>query len=234
MVDDDKTVLHKVCQFITEACSEEINLSAFKIGKDFFQDKDNLMYDIVFLDIDMPEITGFELAQALKMIKPNITIVFVSNLEHLVFQSFSFKPFRFVRKSHLEEDILSAVEAYQKELNATRDVYIFKTNNIEKTIMTSDIIYFESMGHDVFIQTINNKYKIKREHGDEKSIKTISEQLKTKGFIRVHRSYLVNFRYIYLINRDDITLKNSEKIRINPHKSNEIKNNYQKFLMMEV
>ena len=82
-----------------------------------------------------------------------------------------------------------------------------------------------------FIQTIDKRLKIKRDRFNEISIKSLSEQYESKGFIRVHRSFLVNFNYIYKINRTDIVLKNGISISINPHKVNEIKNIYQEFLM---
>ncbi len=181
----------------------------------------------------MPEMNGFELAETLKFVMPEITIVFVSNLEHLVFQSFQFNPFRFVRKSCLAEDIISTVSAYKKELDRIKDVYFFKTIEADRIIPTYDIIYFESMGHDIYVHTVKEKYKLKREREKEVSIKTLSKQFETKGFFRVHRSFLVNFRHIYMINKNSITLKNKISININPHKFKEIKNIYQQFLMME-
>ncbi|MGN1276107.1 MAG: LytR/AlgR family response regulator transcription factor [Floccifex sp.] len=234
VADDDKIILDYICKVINEVIQEEIILNAFDDSTVFFQNINKLMPDIVFLDIDMPKLNGFDLAETLKCIKPNVTIIFISNLEHLVFQSFEFKPFRFVRKSHLDEDLLSAIKAYKNELNKARDIYIFKTNDCKRSVPTSDIVYFESMGHDVYIQTTNDKHKLKRERENEISIKMISEQFETKGFIRVHRSYLVNYRYIYMINRNNVILKNNAEIGINPHKVNEIKNVYQNFLMMEV
>lgn len=233
VIDDDNITLNQISKFIKETINEEIILDNFKSGIDFFQKMDKLIYDIVFLDIDMPEMNGFELAETLKFVMPEITIVFVSNLEHLVFQSFQFNPFRFVRKSCLAEDIISTVSAYKKELDRIKDVYFFKTIEADRIIPTYDIIYFESMGHDIYVHTVKEKYKLKREREKEVSIKTLSKQFETKGFFRVHRSFLVNFRHIYMINKNSITLKNKISININPHKFKEIKNIYQQFLMME-
>lgn len=233
IVDDDKSMIKQIGEIIREVCIETIKIDEFESGILLFQQADTLMYDIIFLDIDMPSMTGFELAEMLKRVNPNITIVFVSNLESLVFRSFEFNPFYFVRKRCLKEDITSAFNAYIKKLNETRDIYFFRTIDTERSVPTSEIIYFESMGHNIYIHTISDVYKLKREQNKNISMKFISGQFEPKGFIRVHKSYIINYKYIYLINRTEVILKNKERININPRKSGDIKNAYQKFLMME-
>ena len=233
VVDDEKIVLNQVSQLIKNTIDEEVILDNFESSTCFFQRMDKLLYDIVFLDIDMPEITGFELAETLRCVKPNITIVFVSNLEHLAFRSFHFKPFGFIRKSDLQEDINFVIYEYKKELSKIREIYFFKTTDAEGAVPVSEIIYFESMGHDIYLQTIDNKYKLKREREKELSMKTLSDQFSKKGFIRIHKSFLVNFRHIYKINKNNIELKKGKAMDINPHKVKEIREKFQYFSMME-
>ena len=195
IVDDEKIILNQVSRLIKESIDEEIFLDVYESSRDFARKIEKSIYDIIFLDIDMPEINGFELAETLTFVKPNITIVFISHLEHLVFRSFRFKPFGFVRKSYLEKDI--------------------------------DYII------DIYMHITDNKYKLKRERGKELSMKTLSEQFEKKGFIRIHKSFLVNFRYIYKINKNNVELKEGKPIDINPHKVKEIRDRFQHFSMME-
>ena len=89
------------------------------------------------------------------------------------------------------------------------------------------------MGHDIYMHITDNKYKLKRERGKELSMKTLSEQFEKKGFIRIHKSFLVNFRYIYKINKNNVELKEGKPIDINPHKVKEIRDRFQHFSMME-
>ena len=60
----------------------------------------------------MPQMTGFEIAEAIGLLKRRTEIVFASNLEHLVYDSLKFRPFRFVRKSLLSDDIRSALDSF--------------------------------------------------------------------------------------------------------------------------
>lgn len=59
--------------------------------------------DALFLDIDMPEKDGFSVAEELSKMPAKPLIIFLSSLEHLVYKSFAFQPFWFLRKTHLED-----------------------------------------------------------------------------------------------------------------------------------
>ena len=64
-------------------------------------------------------------------------------------------------------------------------------------------------------------------------MKQLSEQYENKGFIRIHTSYLVNYRFIYVIKTSEVVLKNNEKIAINPHRAAFIRNQFQHFIITE-
>ena len=59
VVDDEKIILNQVSQLIRDTIDEEVILDNFESSTVFFQKIDKLVYDIVFLDIDMPEISGY-------------------------------------------------------------------------------------------------------------------------------------------------------------------------------
>lgn len=234
IVDNEKAIINEICSLIESSNDMKCIIETFEHSIKFFQKINNILCDIVFLDIDMPEMNGFDIAKILNNIRPDITIIFVSSFDNFVFESFEYHPFRFVRKSNLKEDIDSALNAYQREIERKKDVYFFKTNEAERSVKTSDIMYFESMGHDIFIYTVDGNFKIKRERDKNMTVKFITEKFEDKGFIRVHKSFLVNYLYIHTINYSNIILKNNLKISINPRKANDIKKIYQKFIMNEV
>lgn len=234
IVDNEKAIINEICSLIESSNDMKCIIETFEHSIKFFQKINNILCDIVFLDIDMPEMNGFDIAKILNNIRPDITIIFVSSFDNFVFESFEYHPFRFVRKSNLKEDIDSALNAYQREIERKKDVYFFKTNEAERSVKTSDIMYFESMGHDIFIYTVDGNFKIKRERDKNMTVKFITEKFENKGFIRVHKSFLVNYLYIHTINYSNIILKNNLKISINPRKANDIKKIYQKFVMKEV
>ena len=233
VVDDDGITLEYICRFIREKFKQEKKIVSYTSSTQFFHEMSNIQAHIVLLDIDMPDMTGFELAELLKSVNPNVVVVFVSNLEHMVFNAFDVGAFYFVRKTCLESDLERALDSYEKKIRTSEKQFYFKTNDATHFIILGDILYFETIGHDVILHAVDQKqYHLKREKDNR--IKLINEQLAEDGFIRVHKSYLVNYRYIHLIKHAEVILKNGVSIRINPKKVTEVRKEYQKFLMQGV
>lgn len=233
VVDDERTILNKIGEEVREYFTERNEIKLFDSSREFFNDPEKYCYDVVFLDIDMPEINGFKIADNLKFIKPSVTIIFVSSMEHLVFESFRCNPFRFVRKSNLSNDIQSAVSEYEAKLKEDRKTYFLRTNDIEENIPLLDIMYFESNGHDIYVRTTKNRFRLKRDKNDEQSIRNIHEKFGEMGFIRVHKSFLVNYKYIYSFRRNQVILKDNTAIDMNPHNAAEIKEIFNRYLILE-
>lgn len=76
----------------------------------------NNRYNLLFLDISMPNLNGIELGKQLRKIADNVLIVFVSSHEELVFESFQVTPFRFIRKGHFYQDLEECIPAIITEL----------------------------------------------------------------------------------------------------------------------
>ena len=234
VVDDNVVILHQIKELIEKTIKDDVSIDLFSDSIVFYDKNNQWNYDIVFLDIDMPKMTGFEIAETIGLLKRQTLIVFVSNLEHLVYDSLRFRPFRFVRKSLLVEDVLSALDAIIIEQKKKQDIFVIKTSGTTIPVAITDIILFESMGHDIFVKISDNTmYQLLRERDNNITMKLLSEQYENKGFIRIHKSYLVNYKFIYVIKASEVVLKNTEKIDINPHKANLIRNQFQHFIITE-
>ena len=71
---------------------------------------------VFLIDIDMPEVNGFEVASFLKKWNRECCIGFVSNKDELVFQAFAYHPFFFIRKTHLDEELEPQLLELQKKM----------------------------------------------------------------------------------------------------------------------
>lgn len=231
VVDDEKILLTKLGSLIEQYIKQEKEIDYFDQSTDFFNCVEKFSYDVVFLDIDMPEINGFVIAGDLKSINPNMTIIFVSNLENLVIDSIRYRPLAFIRKSQMEQDLINNLDLLQNSLQETDVLFYVEINDVNTAISLNDIIYFETINHDLYIQTMYNSYRKKRNRNNELNLKLLYEQYKAEGFILVSRNYLVNYRFIDVITRDNIILKNKNKIKISYRNINDIKRIYQQFLM---
>ncbi|MCM1227633.1 MAG: LytTR family DNA-binding domain-containing protein [Clostridium sp.] len=231
VVDDDIFILKKVCSLIDKHIKQDKSIDQFSNDIEFFNNLNKFSYDMVFLDIDMPQVNGFVIAGDLKVVNPNIAIIFVSNMENLIADSIRYKPLAFIRKSRMEQDLINNLDLMQNILSETNEKFFVEINGINTEISLKDIVYFESENHDLYVQTLYNNYRKKRVRDNELNLKKLFEQYKKDGFILVSRNYLVNYKYIDVIGRDKIILKNNAKIIVSPRNVSDIKRIYQQFLM---
>ena len=182
-------------------------------------------YDLYFLDIEMPGIDGLSLAKKIRSTAPEALIVFISNKEELVFQSFEVRPFRFLRKNHFEEELPGFLADLKKELGKHKKRSVLFENGGEMiSIPVADILYVEAMRKECIIHTTTGEISIKYKLSD------VSAELIPHGFVQSHRSFLINCRYIYSISRDGIALDNSETIPVGRTHLEQVKLEFQQFI----
>lgn len=100
--DDDNIYLNKLEEYFYKFFEENslnYELKAFTDSKVLLQSIKKKICDILVLDIDMPEINGIEIAKYIRNFNSDITLIFITNMEHLVFESVKYTPYRFIRKS---------------------------------------------------------------------------------------------------------------------------------------
>lgn len=154
-------------------------------------------FDVLFLDIEMPEINGFDLAKA---VESNAKlIIFISHRDDLVFESIKLSPFRFIRKSHLDDidEALEAADNYIKLNNRVIELKIVSGGRM--SVPVKEIIYAESYRDIVKIITTKTEYNVRI------SMKELCEQL-GEMFFRTHRSFIINIEYIYMIKKSSVEL----------------------------
>ena len=185
--------------------------------------KSESVYDIIFMDIEMPEMNGIEAAKHFSY--STSEIVFVTSNESFVFEAYnSTDSFGFVRKDKLETDLKEFIARYDR--NSQRNTYLAVKNGTDVAkIKYSDIVYFEKVVNNVEIHTKNAKFSIR------KTISEIEKQLTDSGFVRTHIGYIVNLDYISLINSKEIVLSNGETV---PLSRKNIKSVKEKFLKRNV
>lgn len=182
-------------------------------------------FDVLFLDIDMPETSGIDVANQIRKYNDNIIIIFVTNMEQLVFETIKYSPFRFVRKQKINEDLKEALESLIKKVSRENIIYKFRSEGENVRIKLSDIIYFESFRHDVELHMIG---------GNTVSVPDTLESLQNKfeaaGFIRIHKSYLVNYKYILSFDKTSLILDDHSILPISRYRLNDSKQMYSHFV----
>ncbi|MBO5104399.1 MAG: response regulator transcription factor [Ruminococcus sp.] len=164
--------------------------------------------DILILDIDMPEVSGLELAEKLRSVNKDLIIIFLSNHEEFVFKAIEFQPFRYIRKIYLNNEMPLAIRSAAKVIEAKKDKQIIlNTDNGEMKVMISEIMYFETEKRKIAVHLQNNKKMI-----INKTISEVQKMINKENFIMIHRCCVVNADYIKNISNGIVTLDNSEKL----------------------
>ena len=208
--DDDKMFLDVIENLIEKEIDKycmDVQIIPCTSGKELLAKMECEQPDAIFLDIDMPEITGFDIAKQLEQMPIAPVIIFVSSKDHLVFESFSYQPFWFLRKSDLSQ-IAIVIEKLIAYVQNTKHIFSFETRKQRISVPLKDIRYFENHNHYITVHTTSTFYKYKS------SIGQIAEELSAFYFVRSHVGYLLNCRYIATIGRHEIQLLSGECIPI--------------------
>ncbi|MCA6067924.1 LytTR family DNA-binding domain-containing protein [Chryseobacterium sp. RG1] len=148
--------------------------------------------DLIFLDIEMPEMTGIELTKNLTG-KDTIIIFTTSNKEYAL-EAFELNIADYLLKPVMPARFLQAVskaqsvfESRKENVEITKDEFLFvRDSNITRRLKLDDIFYAEAMGDYVKFYTKEKMFAI---HG---TMKAAEERLPKESFIRVHRSYIIS------------------------------------------
>jgi len=159
--------------------------------------------DLIILDIEMPEMNGFDFIDSLDN-PPNI--ILISSAEHHALKAFDFNVVDFLLKPVSYGRFCKAIDKTlryfsRKEVTNTGDeeIFIKKGSSLVK-LKLREIIYIEALENYVTLNTNDDKFTI------HFTMKAIENQLPSGVFIRVHRSYIINKSTIQAIKENSLDL----------------------------
>lgn len=220
--DDDRIMVEYISDKLREYY-EECEINKYEDGKSLLADSCRQLFDALFLDIDMPEMNGMELAEKIRESNKYVKIIFVTNKEEFVYAAYKYQVFRFVRKSYLKQELIEVMASLREALQTENEYISIETASEMMEIKIRDIKYIEAQSHKSIIYVDNNTFEV------GKSISEYEKLLESNGFIRVHKGYLVNFRYIYSVGNTDINLTDKSKVPLSRNKVKETKTKLQIF-----
>lgn len=159
----------------------------------------NDQIDLIFLDIEMPEMTGIELTK--KLGNKKTRIIFTTAKTDYAVEAFELnvvdylvKPVSVSRFLQAVEKAKETIDSNKQEVKIEAQEFVFvKDNGILKKLNVEDILYLEAMGDYVKVHT-SQKF-----HVLHSTLKSIEEKLPPAKFLRVHRSYIVALQKIDFI-----------------------------------
>ncbi len=217
--DKIQTIIEKYCK--DKNISSQIN--SYNSGKDFMKNADA---DLLFLDIELAEgEDGFEIAEQLMNLGSKCKVCFLTSHTELARFGYRVNAFRYIDKKHLEE-INEAIDFFLKTKIQDRIVFCNGTAGIRIKISLNELLLVETNGRKLRYLMLDGS-----EHLCEGQISETARSLSQFGFFQIHRSYIVNLKYIEKVNGHEVTLCNGLKVVIGRIHSKEFKKEYFKWRM---
>lgn len=195
--DDNEILLNDLSKRIYDKMTSfgyEIEVLLFNNASSFLSSQQNRAFDVVFLDIVMPDVSGFEAAAQIGRSGDKTYIIFITTESQLVFDSFDFNPFYFIPKDNesLFEDRLEHVlEKLALHMSADRPICIECPFNEKKYVEPNTIIFIKS--HTNYIDYMCTNRETITVRG---KIQSVSGNLSDMIFTRIHNRIIINLQHI--------------------------------------
>ena len=171
---------------------------------DYGEEKD---YDILLLDIEMPQISGIELAKTVRRDNSTVQIIFVTGYYDYFSDGFDVSALHYLIKPVNERKLFPVLDKAADNLNYRQRSVLLTTADADIKVSLADITYVESENVYVVVHTVGGNYRTRI------SLAKFAEQL-DDTFIKVHRSFVVGLKYIKKIARNEITMLNGDTVPI--------------------
>ncbi|EJT5921886.1 response regulator transcription factor [Clostridium perfringens] len=194
----------------------EYKLLTFETGEDLLREyPENL--DMLFLDIQMGELTGMETARKVRKYDDKVEIIFITALWDYIQKGYEVRAFRYLIKPVKFKELQEQVTACVENILHKRYTYItIKDKNNVLKIRTEDILFLETFERKVIIHTNSQDYIVKM------SMNKLEKGLNNKGFFRCHTSYIVNLIKIEEIKKDYLLI-NKFTLPVSKHRMKNLK-----------
>ena len=209
LCDDDMKIIDYYSMVINKVLNKnnfEFNIEKFTSGENllFELDGNYNKFSIIIIDILMKKISGIEVAKILRSNGYNAIIIFLTTSKEYAIDSFEVEPLNYILKKDnykFEDVILKAARRTTEEANKK---IIISTKTQYKIINFDKIIYIESFNKKVILHKLNSD----TDHINN-SLNDIYLRIKEFGFVQIHKSYVVNIKYVESFNSQECKLKNN-------------------------
>ncbi len=216
LCDDDKTFEEKFTRHIYEFCENkkiECSIDFYQSGERLL---DNIMeYDVVFLDVEMPEMNGFEVADRINLKNEIMTVprlVFITNYDNMIWNALKKRPLYFVRKSNLKNDISDFFDVFEKEKT------LGKINELRYPVKDSGRIYYLNIDNIFYIDRDGNYTVFHMENNtvfrERSRVAVHIEKLINYGFTQIAKCCLVKTKKIVEMSKEEIKLENGTVLSV--------------------
>lgn len=223
--DDIRTTgkMEKLIQKIAKQNFVDTDITVFWSGKSLADTvTKGECFDIIYLDIEMDNENGISAAKRIRIYDKNVLIIYVTNHENHMKESFEVRPFQFLVKPVNVKQMETCFKAAYEDINSGDFYFRYSYQRINHKVLIKDILCFESNKRKISIVTASETFEF---YG---KLNEIENNLKTCkfSFLRVHQSFLVNYKHIKGQAYDFVIMDNGKQISISEDRRRMISEQY--------
>ena len=219
IVDDESHWRKCVSEEIGKICNNKENcIDIYEDGKTYLQSKKQ--YDISFVDIEMPDMDGFQVIERAKKGNSEGIYIILTTHTEMSRKGYLVNAFRYIDKANMSEEIAEAINAANVLLRRNEVIEINIVGEGLQNIRLKDIYYIEAEKHCAIIHA---------RYGNKKSNTPLSEienSICKDWFFRCHKSFLINLDEILRCDGKIIYMKNGKDLDIARRKLTEFNRIY--------
>lgn len=223
LVDDEQLQLDYMQKLIEQAAESleiKIEISQYLSGEAFlFALEDHPTWNLAFLDIEMEELNGMQVAKILREKSPQLELVFATAYAEYAIEGYEVQALDYLLKPINQQKITRVLKRYLEEQPEDTAYLIAEVEGQTTRLNLEDILYVEANMGEVLVVLVDQKLPLKM---------TLLEfqDLLDERFVATHRSYLVNLQYISRLLKKDVALSNGEKIPLSRRRAKEVQSDF--------
>lgn len=213
LCEDNEIQHNQILSFLETISLPKHSINSFYKGNDLYNSiqeamKEKEPYDIVIMDIDLPDGNGIKFSKQINIFSPHTIIIYMTSYEDYVSDVYDTEHIYFILKKNYQKYLPHALSLANEALNKQRraSLKIF-WNKEEYNILQKDIFYMERKLRTTFIVTPTHIYPTSEKLED--LLKRLGET-----FAMSHRSFIVNLKMVQEITKDSALLVNGTSIPI--------------------
>lgn len=194
------------------------NIDVFTSGKELKQQMLEKHYDLIFLDIELMKESGVEVGKFIreKINEYTTEIVYISLHTQYAMELFQVQPLDFLVKPVKEDGLFCVMERFQRRHTLRKKHFHFKNGKQTCSVPLEDILYFESNLKKIKIHLLDG---IQEFYG---KLTDVIEELEPYGFLRIHKSFLVNYAHVKRYENETMVLNDDTILNISKIHRSEI------------
>lgn len=215
IVDDDKLSIKIIEEFVerTEGLNLLGSFSSAVEAVNMLNSSISEPVHLIFLDIEMPEMSGIEFLKALNVIPQ---VIIYSSQEKYALESYEYdvtdyllKPVQYGRFIKAVNRVRERFDKKENPVKQSTEIFI-KNNSSLVRVKFDDILWIEALENYVVLNTFKEKYTI------HFTMKSIADKMPADRFMRIHRSFIVNFSKIKVIEDNSVVIKTETGNKVIP------------------